>query len=216
MVLISKGPILYGEEGILEDIPYDYDMDIYPVTNDQYKEFILANGYGTKAHWSEEVWKWKEKYNFNLPAYWNDSKWNKPNHPVAGVTSYEAEAYASWAGKRLPTEQEWEKAARGTDGREYPWGNEFDKNKCNSMESKIYSTTPITKYQEGVSPFGCYDMAGNVLEWCASWYDEKAGRHVLRGGSWLFGPWLLRSSRLRDYRGLRIETVGFRLAQDLR
>lgn len=120
----------------------------------------------------------------NRPEYWTDPKWNKADHPVVAVSYYEAEAYASWAGKRLPMEQEWEKAARGTDGRAYPWGDVFDTTKCNSEESAIDATTPVTKYTEGISPSGCCDMAGNVWEWCASWYDKSNNRRVIQRGSW--------------------------------
>lgn len=168
MVLIQKGSFLYGEEWVREDIPYDYYMDIYPVTNDQYKEFMLANGYDAQTFWSEEGWIWKEKNQVNRPEFWSDHRWNRADHPVVGVSYHEAEAYAAWAGKRLPTEQEWEKAARGADGREYPWGNDFDKSACNSRESGIGETTSVAKYTKGKSPFGCFDMAGNVWEWCAS------------------------------------------------
>jgi hypothetical protein len=122
MVLIPKGPFLYGDEGVRQDIPYDYYMDIYPVTNEEYKAFMLANGYGSQKFWSEEGWAWKKQNQVKRPEYWTNPTWNKADNPVVGVSYYEAEAYASWAGKRLSSEQEWEKAARGTDGREYPWG----------------------------------------------------------------------------------------------
>ena len=216
MVLIPKGPFLYGEERGRENISYDYSMDIYPVTNEQYKMFMLANGYGSQEFWSKEGWAWKQENQVNGPKYWSDPKWNKVDHPVVGVSYYEAEAYSSWTGKRLPTEQEWEKAARGTDGREYPWGNDFDKTKCNSKESGIEATTPVTKYPQGVSPFGCSDMAGNVWEWCASWYDQSPGQRVIRGGSWYNFPVLLRSSNWGKYTTVnRFNNLGFRLAQDI-
>ncbi len=214
MILIPKGPFLYGEDRHREEIPYDYYMDIYLVTNQQYKGFVLDNGYGTKTCWSEEGWSWKEKEAIKSPGYWNNSTWNKPDHPVVGVSYYEAEAYAKWAGKRLPTEQEWEKAARGTDGREYPWGEEFDATKCNSKESGFATTSPVTKYANGVSPYGCYDIAGNVWEWCASWYDDDKDYRVLRGGSWSSDAYNLRTSSRTWYTTVnRNFFIGFRLVQ---
>ncbi len=217
MVLIPKGPFLYGENRVREEIPHDYYMSIYPVTNDQNKEFMLANGYGSEDYWSNEGWAWKQEKQVDSPEYWNNPKWTKADHPVVGVSYYEAEAYAFWAGKRLPTEQEWERAARGTDGREYPWGNDFDTTKCNSTESGIGATTPVTTYPKGISPSGCFDMAGNVDEWCASWYDQFACRRVVRGGSWSTIPVDLRASlRYGGTTGLRDSALGFRLAQDIR
>ncbi|HBH81037.1 MAG TPA: hypothetical protein DDY39_14520 [Nitrospira sp.] len=154
--------------------------------------------------------------NIARPEYWNDPIWNKLDYPVVGVCYYEAEAYAKWACKRLPTEQEWEKAARGEDGRQYPWGDEFDTARCNSYESGIGHTTPVTQYYNGVSPYGCFDMSGNVWEWCSSWYDESITLRVLRGGSWLYEPGYLRAStRNRNYSVNRNNNLGFRLVQDI-
>jgi len=217
MVLIPKGPFLYGEDRVHAEIPNDVYMGIYPVTNDQYNEFMLANGYGLKKYWSEEGWAWKQENHVNRPHYWTDSKWNQADHPVVGVSYYEAEAYASWAGKRLPTEQEWERAARGTDGREYPWGNVFDMTRCNSLESGIDATTPVTTYPKGISPSGCFDMAGNVWEWGASWYEQSLNWRVVRGGSWDNFPVDLRASGRSGYTIVnRFDFLGFRLAQGTR
>lgn len=135
---------------------------------------------------------------------------------MVGVSYYEADAYAKWAGKRLLTEQEWEKAARGEDGRQYPWGEEFDRTRCNSRESGIGHTTQVSQYPNGVSAYGCYDMTGNVWEWCADWYEEGGGVRVIRGGSWFNKPESLRTSdRNGGYVGNRNNGIGFRLAQDL-
>lgn len=225
MVKVPKGPFLYGEEKTRVTIDRGYWIDTFPVTNEKYQAFVEAGGYGNQAYWSSEGWKWRTKNDITGPKYWNDAEWNKPNYPVVGVSYYEAEAYAIWAGKRLPTEQEWEKAARGEDGRRYPWGEEFDENKCNGAAG-IFSalgrlaassgTTPVTQYPKGVSPYGCFDMAGNVWEWCADWYDEKNGARVLRGGSWGFDPVTLRASYWFGYIAeSRTDSIGFRLAQDL-
>ena len=217
MVKVPKGPFLYGEKRVREVIDHDYWIDTYPLTNEKYRAFILADGYGNQAYWSVEGWKWRTEKNITVPEYWNDPKWNKADYPVVGVSYFEAKAYAKWAGKRLPTEREWEKAARGEDGREYPWGDEFDKNKCNNREAAIGHTTPVSQYIDEVSPYGCYDMAGNVWEWCAGWYDEeKKDLRVLRGGSWGDGPGALRvSNRGRGGVGGRGGDIGFRLAQDI-
>ncbi|MEK6762139.1 MAG: SUMF1/EgtB/PvdO family nonheme iron enzyme [Nitrospirota bacterium] len=220
MVTVPKGPFLYGEERIREVIDHDYWIDKYPVTNEKYRAFILADGYRNQAYWSEEGWKWKTEHNTLVPAHWNDVKWNKADHPVVGVNYYEAEAYAKWAGKRLPTEQEWEKAARGEGGHEYPWefpwGDTFDKLKCNSAEAGLDHTTPVTQYTKGVSPYGCYDMAGNVWEWCADWYDETKDWRVVRGGSWHNSEESLRvSNRFRTYADRQSNNIGFRLVQDI-
>lgn len=217
MVKVPAGLFLAGEEKTREIIDHGYWIDKYPVTNEKYRAFVSAGGYNNQVYWSPEGWTWKTKNNITGPEYWNDAKWNKGDHPVVGVSYYEAEAYAKWAGKRLPTEQEWEKAARGEDGRQYPWGAEFDKAYCNSSESGLEHTTPVTQYPNGVSPYGCYDMAGNVWEWCVDWYDEEQqDLRVRRGGSWLDLLGTLRAStRNWLHAGHRSINVGFRLAQDL-
>mgnify|MGYP000272676259 CR=1 FL=1 len=200
MVKVPKGPFLYGEKRVREVIDHDYWIDTYPLTNEKYRAFILADGYGNQAYWSEEGWKWKTNHNIVAPDYWNDTKCNKADYPVVGVSYFEAEAYAKWVGKRLPTEREWEKAARGEDGPEYPWGDQIDKSKCNSSEAGFGQTTSVTQYPNGVSPHGCYDMAGNVWEWCWDWFDvntyrtspranplgpDQGERRLMRGGSYL-------------------------------
>ncbi|MBS0156265.1 MAG: SUMF1/EgtB/PvdO family nonheme iron enzyme [Nitrospira sp.] len=172
MVRVPKGPFLYGDDNARTVIDYDYWIDKYPVTNEKYRAFIQADGYENQQYWSGEGWKWKTGRDITSPGHFNElNKMDKADHPVVGVSYYEAEAYAKWAGKRLPTEQEWEKTARGTDGRKYPWGEEFDEGKCNhrsmswfgAMSSIFRSvTTPVTQYPNGVSPYGCYDMVGNA------------------------------------------------------
>jgi DNA polymerase III delta prime subunit len=197
----------YGRERI--ETPYF--IDIYPVTNSQFEKFVKAGGYQNQACWTEEGWKWLQENRVSEPKFWFDSKWNQPEHPVVGVSFFEAEAYASWAGKRLPTEKEWERAARGTDGRQYPWGDTFDQERCNTSESGIGGTTRVTRYPNGVSPIGCYDMAGNIWEWTSDWHDQFKSAKVLRGGSWFLDRGYAGCSfRDRDHPDNRNDDVGFR------
>lgn len=152
-------------------------IDKYEVTNKQYKEFVDSTGQPFPNHWE----------NAKIPS-------GKENHPAVQVTWYEAEAYCKWNGKRLPTEAEWEKAARGTDKRVFPWGDKFDRDKANTPQHGKDDTMPVGSFKNGISPYGVHDMAGNVWEWTADWFkpypgnthpDENYGENykVLRGGS---------------------------------
>lgn len=186
---IPAGEFLYGEKKQKRCLP-EYYIDVYPLTNAEYKKFVEEKGYETEKCWTEEGWKSLQQRGYKKPKYWDDEKLNKPDHPVVGISWYEAKAYAEWRSKmtgkkyRLPTEEEWEKAARGVDGREYPWGSDFNPSRCNTSESGIKSTTPVNGYENGKSPYGYYNMAGNVWEWTDSLWKESDPNYVVRGGSW--------------------------------
>jgi formylglycine-generating enzyme required for sulfatase activity len=127
------------------------------------------------------------------------------------VSWHDAAAFGEWAGLRLPTEEEWEKAARGTEGRDYPWGNSWQANHCNSREANMGGTSRVGHFSpQGDSPFGCVDMSGNVWEWMDSWYDDKKTWRVLCGGSWLNSQHNARAaSRYSNHPDYRYYDVGF-------
>ena len=153
-----------------------------PVTNAQFKKFIEAGGYKNQKYWSDTGWVWLSGKNRTQPSYWHDKKWNTPTHPVVGVSWYESEAFSKWANCRLPSEAEWEKAARGDSPlpegegagvRVYPWGNQTPNKNLANFNNNIGKTTPVGKYSPaGDSPYGCVDMAGNVWEWMSSTYKK--------------------------------------------
>jgi formylglycine-generating enzyme required for sulfatase activity len=182
MVEVPAGEFIYQKEKATIDRPYM--IDVYPVTNQQYVKFVIDGGYQETKHWSKEGQLWLKEKKVPKPKYLDRIGLKEPDYPVVGVSYYEAEAFAKWIGKRLPTEREWERAARGIDGRLFPWGDIFGNEKCNTEESRIDKTTPVTHYSNGISPTGCYDMAGNVWEWTASLYEAEKKFRVLRGGSW--------------------------------
>lgn len=190
-VPIPAGEFLFGEGKERARIDHDYEMDIYPVTNQQFKRFIKAGGYKDMAFWGKRGEKWQLKKLLQEPSYWNIEDFNDPEQPVVGISWFEAQAYANWLTTlnddgftyRLPTEEEWERAARGDDGNVYPWGDRFDPEKCNSKESGRGKPNRVTLYPNGVSPYGCYDMAGNVWEWTASFWDDNKDAYVVKGGA---------------------------------
>lgn len=186
-IYIPAGEFLRGSDWVGDESPSRriyldaYWIGKYPVTVAQYRQFCRATN---RSMPYAPRWDWID------------------DHPMVKVTWHDAVAYADWVGGRLPTEAEWEKAARGTDGREYPWGNVWDPNKCHCSKKELGDagrTAPVGSYPSGASPYGVMDMAGNVWEWCSDWYGEDYyktapsrnpqgpswGRfRVLRGGSW--------------------------------
>ncbi len=192
-----------------------FHMDIYEVTTQEYAKFLAATSSDTPAAWHQV----------------DPSK--HADRPVVGVAWEQAVAYCHWVGKRLPTEAEWEKGARGTDGRVYPWGNETPASDRATLQQRwdgYETTSPVGSLEAGKSPYGLYDMAGNVMEWVSDWYDPqyydtapsanprgpetgKAG--IVRGGGWGFLPADARSAR-RIYppRETMCKNIGFRCAKD--
>lgn len=197
MVLVPEGDFVMGEDRKVVRVS-DFYIDKFPVTNLQYKKFMDA----VRA---------------KSPFFWDNDRFNKPLQPVVGVSWNEAVAYAKWAEKRLPREIEWEKAARGVDGREYPWGNAPPDNSkaIYNLDPNSGAPAPVGDRKDGASPFGCFDMAGNIWEWCEDWYEDGKFR-VVRGGSWVNHHYILRSAyRSCSFPDGRDNNVGFRCVKDI-
>ncbi|MBI3605412.1 MAG: formylglycine-generating enzyme family protein [Nitrospirae bacterium] len=201
MVKIPAGPFIMGSDeqdgkiGIdvgVDEVPRhrvnlpDFYIDRLEVTNRQYEMFVKAAGHRVPSE-------------PRFPSYfqWKDghAPEGQENYPVSYVDFSDASSYCLWRGKRLPTEEEWEKAARGTDGRKWPWGNHFDPKKCNTDDSRLQWTLPVGSLPGGASPYGIMDMCGNLSEWTSSWYEPYPGNSlkrdafgkqfkVVRGGAW--------------------------------
>ncbi|MDQ3137266.1 MAG: ergothioneine biosynthesis protein EgtB [Gemmatimonadota bacterium] len=223
-------------------------IDAYPVTNHDVLVFIAAGGYESREHWSEDGWRWRVESGACAPKYWNltDGLWTTrsmdrigpvdPTHPVCHVSWYEADAFARYAGKRLPTEVEWEAAASwdpdaGTK-RVFPWGDAQPDRMLANVDHLSFGTAPVGSYPRNVSPIGCHGMIGDTWEWTASDFGPWPGFEsfpykeyseaffgpdykVLRGGSWATRPGAVRNTfRNWDYPIRRQIFSGFRCARD--
>ena len=219
MVLVPAGEFWMGSAELADEMPRRlvhldaYYIDRHEVTNARYRTFLEGQRRPRR------------------PAYWIDPRFNAAAQPVVGVLWSEAAAYCRWAGKRLPTEAEWEKAARGPDGRRYPWGDHWEPGRATSADGGAQRPAPVGSRPGGASQYGALDMAGNVAEWVADWYARDAYEHaaaknptgpdagairVLRGGSWLDYYFDLRATgRRADEPAVRDSSIGFRCARDL-
>ncbi|MFN2453172.1 MAG: SUMF1/EgtB/PvdO family nonheme iron enzyme [Pyrinomonadaceae bacterium] len=255
MILVPAGAFEMGanESGFVydnEQPAHGIDLPAFKIdrlmtTNGEYARFIGEGGYKRREFWTDEGWAWREQEDVNFPLYWSQAEgWRvremfeehelQPQHPAVGVSWYEADAYARFCGKRLPTEAEWEKAAAwdGERKRRFAWGDELpDENLCN-YGNHFWGTTPVGSFPKGASAYGCLDMTGNAWEWTNDpfagypgfkafpypeysevWFD---GDHrVLKGGSWATRAPLLRTS-FRNFfrRNFRIGFAGIRCAAD--
>jgi len=241
MILIPAGKFTMGtteDEFIPEETPLHeihleaYYIDKYEVTNAQYWEFLQylkTTGDHSKCFPGEP--KGKDHTPGTPHTGWDYPYYDYPDYPVSRVDWYDAYAYAGWAGKRLPTEAEWEKATRGTDGRRFPWGNVWDAKRCN-----IGPDAPLTvgSFEFGKSPYGCLDVIGSVSEWCNDWYhpeyyqtspsvnpkgpENSTGMRVIKGGS-LFAPYAYKmrcAVRIFGKPEDRNKSIGFRCVKDYR
>ena len=259
MITIPEGPFEMGS--VWNSFAYDneipprsvhvpsFKIDKLLTTNEEYALFVEEGGYERREWWSDEGWTWRLRESWTSPLYWTregDKRWRvrtmfdegemNPLHPVTGVSWYEAEAYARFAGKRLPTETEWEKAASWDAGREYKrrfaWGDQAPSTALCNFDDQFWGTTAVGSFPDGASRDGCLDMIGNVWEWTNDafagypgfkafpyreysevWFD---GDHrVLKGGSWATRASLLRTS-FRNFfrRHFRIAFAGVRCAAD--
>ncbi len=231
-VFVPEGPFIMGSYEYKDERPVrlvqgigNFYMDKYPVTNREFLEFLEDRFHGVSEPVDEGGHEIIDFYHSRI-RYNKNGKFHVTKeyiqHPVAGVTWYGARAFCKWRSQIdkgeifLPSEEMWEKAARGCLGRRYPWGQGFDLSLCNTYESGIEETTPVTKYSQGRSPYGCYDMAGNVWEWTDSWYDDKYSK-VLRGGSWLdFHEDARCADRFGDFPVFGNGIIGFRCARTKR
>jgi iron(II)-dependent oxidoreductase len=255
-VLIPGGPFEMGTDEAwaydnerprhVVDVPA-FGIDRFPVTSGQFLEFIEDGGYANRAHWEDAGWAFRQAEQLEHPLFWRrvGERWERrrfglwepirPDEPVCHVCWYEAEAYARWAGRRLPTEPEWEKAAAATpDGsvRRFPWGDAPPDRKRANLWPTGGHPCPVGAFPAGASASGVEQMIGDVWEWTASTFEPYPGfrafpypeysavffggdYRVLRGGSWAVAPEAVRNTfRNWDYPIRRQIFAGFRCARD--
>jgi formylglycine-generating enzyme required for sulfatase activity/predicted Ser/Thr protein kinase len=238
VVLIPEGEFTMGSDKYAAEKPVQsiyldkYYIDKYLVTNEQFQKFVNETGYETDA---DKVgagmvrigrrWKKVEGTNWKIPDGLTPIE-GREDHPVSQVSFNDALAYCQWAQKDLPTEAQWEKAARGPNAWEYPWDKEPDDTLAN-FDNMVGSTTPVNEYEKGQSFFGLHDMAGNVYQWCKDWYGtgerqpqnptgpESGSEHVIKGGSFIEGMESLRSANRDRYETAYTSFLfGFRCASE--
>ena len=206
----------------------------FEVSNDQFSSFVEDSGYVTDVERNKQGYVWDTRWSndpdatFRQPHGQHSGIENTGNHPVVQVSARDAQAYCAHYGWRLPTEIEWEFAARGTDGRRYPWGNQSPKQHRSSALANFGTvaccapstidghamTSPVGSYPKGASPFGVLDMAGNVWEWTSTPFPGRAQENVIRGGGWGNNPYCLRASyRHGNPPDIGLNMVGFRCAR---
>jgi formylglycine-generating enzyme required for sulfatase activity len=235
---VPAGRFTMGGEEYTDEEPF-HSVDLagfwlarYLVTNAQFRRFIEAGGYEESVWWSDAGRQWQQGATIERPRYWTSNKWNGDEQPVVGVSWFEAEAFARWTAEMtgkpvgLPSEAEWEKAARGIDGRSYPWGDSGPTRTLCNFDRNEAGTTPVGKYSPaGDGPYGNADMAGNVWEWTSSPYkpypyevddgrenDTNLDSRVVRGGSFSVKQWYVRVSVRPDLvPSAQFDGVGFRL-----
>ena len=227
MVLVSGGEYkIYDEhDDFLVTELHPFKISKYPVTNSEFQKFINERCYENPKHWSASGWEWKNSMQIDCPFYWRDAKFNSPNQPVVGVSWYEAQAYANWIGKRLPSELEWQASAAGPSGFTWPWGNEFIEFACNHSSLNLHAPSPVGIFRNTSRSSEIFDLSGNVWEWTLSAYtgqsiidlehgDVPGAARILKGGSW-FGNWSDTKTSNRRWLnpGARQFNFGFRLAE---
>jgi formylglycine-generating enzyme required for sulfatase activity len=248
MIHIPAGTFLMGDED--EGSQYEIELPAfaigrYPVTNAQFRFFVEDGGYTEKWRdcWTDEGWEYRQEGAWTASRDWEDPIWSLDNKPVVRASWYEAVAYANWLSRvegrsfSLPTEAQWERAARHTDGRQYPWGDEWQDGIVNSEVAGIGRTTAVGSFPGGAAECGADDLSGNVWEWCQSRYDdgktryplpyrpddgreELAGgrrvRRILRGGAFYVNLQYVRAALRNDgYPNYRGANFGFRVVEHL-
>lgn len=240
---IPGGTVIMGDPEAADDEPRreatvaSFRMMRLDVTNSAFAAFVAETGYLTDPERSGEGYVWTERWRAVKGADWrhpegpDSSIAGRGDHPVVQVSQRDAEAFCEHYGMRLPTEAEWERAARDGDGRRYPWGNAAPEEADGHRHAKfgtiaccaIYTgdgyprTAPVGHFPDGASPYGLLDMAGNVWNWTATPFPGQPGMIVIKGGGWGNNPWGIRSSlRHPDPPDIGLDMVGIRCAADAR